>query len=144
MGEQKAADTHLWQALSAFQIQGHLGGLALAHTGFGSLKREQRAYEAAGAHTEAALEAALAAGEIYFALQAVVERAFFLAAGGFHAESLSLLTFAQEHPAITAPDKARAAVLFAELEGLLSPEEVAAGRAWAVGKTPAELLQIPF
>ena len=89
------------------------------------------------------MEAALAAGEIYFALQAVVERAFFLAAGGFHAESLSLLAFAQEHPAITAPDKARAAVLFAELEGLLSPEEVDACRAWAVGKTPAELLQIP-
>lgn len=142
LDDYKVADSHLWQALTAFQDQGHLGGLAFAHIGLGLLKRKERAFEAAGAHTEAALEAALAAGEIYFALQALIERAFFLATGGFKTESLSLLFFAQNHPATTAHNKNQAVRLASTLENNLPQPLLDSCRDWAVGKSLEEAVNI--
>jgi predicted ATPase len=138
LGEYELANHQLQAAWQTFRASGHQGGLALVSTGLALLYSHQGEAEVACRYFKAALEAAIAGNELYFALQTVVELAVFLAEAGSTATglaglnveetALALLTFAQGHSALTAPHRARIAALAPLLAARLDPAAVKAER----------------
>jgi predicted ATPase len=151
LGEYEPANNHLQAAWQTFHTSAHQGGLALASAGLALLHNHQGQHETACQHFKAALTAALAGHELYFALQIVVELATFLAeaaspplgpAGADPQETaFILLTFAQAHPALTAQHHTRLALLAPRLAARLNPAVALRARTLGQTKSLQDLLE---